>query len=208
MPDTHRESSTRELLIEATAKRLWLEDESDLRILDICKETNLSTSVIYGHFRSRQGLIDASLLRLFTFVTEEIMRILQRTASGPHPTGSFVDTFQDLLSSPEHERAITQQRQMFFRVSATALSRASIRPGFLILYNEYTARVDDLFVSLVDEGLLGDRLSGHEWAVFFESLMLSRAFHDLLQPWDQLGDWVHIADRLQASEVETVLSAD
>lgn len=208
MPDKKPESSTRELLIEATAKRLWREDESDLRILDICKETNLSTSVIYGHFRSRQGLIDAALLRLFSFVTDEIMRTLHRTAAGPHPTGSFVDTFQEFLSDAEHEHAITQQRQMFFRVSATALSRPSIRPGFLELYNDYTARVDELFASLVDHGLLGDRLTGHQWAMFFESLLLSRAFHDLLQPWDELHDWVHVANELFSTENQAVSAGD
>ena len=81
--------------------------------------------MIYGHFRSRQGLIDASLLHLFSLVTDEIMATLERAAEGPHPTGSFIDALYELVSDPEHEQATVRQRQMFFRVSATALSRST-----------------------------------------------------------------------------------
>src|ERR1700678_4066206 len=110
MAENVHEFSTRELLIQATSKRLWQEDESDLRILDICKETNLSTSVIYGHFRSRQGLIDASLLHLFRLVTDEIVATLERAAAGPHPTGSFEDTLYELLTDPNNAQSVVRQR--------------------------------------------------------------------------------------------------
>jgi AcrR family transcriptional regulator len=208
MVEIAHEYSTRQLLIEATSRRLWQEDESDLRILDICKETNLSTSVIYGHFRSRQGLIDASLLHLFRLITDEIVTTLELAAAGPHPTGSFADTLYELLSNPDNEQSIIRQRQMFFRVSATALSRASIRPGFLHLYEDFSTRADDIYKSIVDAGLLDSRLTGHQWAIFFESQMVSRAFHDLISPWDDLDDWAPTANRLVVVESEEVNFAD
>src|ERR1700689_4907090 len=117
MADTLRETSTRELLLAATSRRLWKVDENELRILDICRETNLSTSVIYAHFGSRQGLIDAALLRVFTAVTDQIVANLAMAVAGPHPTGSFLDSLQEILTNPEHKLTITAQRQMFFRVS-------------------------------------------------------------------------------------------
>jgi AcrR family transcriptional regulator len=204
MVEIAREYSTRQLLIEATSKRLWQEDESDLRILDICKETNLSTSVIYGHFRSRQGLIDASLLHLFRLVTDDILARLARAVSGPHPTGSFADTLYELVRDPENEQSIIRQRQMFFRVSATALSRASIRPGFLLLYDDFSRRADEIYDGVVAAGLLDARLTGHQWALFFESQMVSRAFHDLISPWDDLEDWSIVANRLVATEIQEI----
>jgi AcrR family transcriptional regulator len=189
MADTLHEGSTRELLLEATSRRLWKVDENELRILDICRETNLSTSVIYAHFGSRQGLIDASLLRVFTAVTDQIVANLTLAVTGPHPTGSFLDTLQEILTNPDYKIAITEQRQMFFRVSATALSRPSLRSGFLSLYDSFMTRVDELYDELVRRGLLGAQLSGHQWAVFFEGQMLSRAFHDLSSDWDDQDDW-------------------
>jgi AcrR family transcriptional regulator len=208
MVEIPHEYSTRQLLIEATSKRLWQEDESDLRILDICKETNLSTSVIYGHFRSRQGLIDASLLHLFHLVTDEIVATLERAAASPHPSGSFADTLYELVSNPDNERSVIRQRQMFFRVSATALSRASIRPGFLHLYNDFSQRADAIYDGIVDAGLLDRRLTGHQWALFFESQMVSRSFHDLMSPWDDLDDWGRVANHLAAAGHEEIHFAD
>lgn len=187
--DSASENSTRDILLNATSKKLWGGDESELRILDICQETNLSTSVIYANFRSRQGLIDASLLHIFTGITEEIVRDLGDLATGPHPKGSFIDTLYDLLTTPEHLSRITRLRQMFFRVSASALSRPSIRPGFIELYESFMNQMDALYDDLVRRNLLSSQLTGHQWGLFFEGQMLSRAFHDLSTIWDEPDDW-------------------
>jgi AcrR family transcriptional regulator len=152
--------------------------------------------VIYGHFRSRQGLIDASLLHIFTIVTQEIIGNLETVISEPHEPGSFVDVLYELLTNPAHETAITRQRQMFFRVSATALSRPSIRPGFLRLYDEFMVRVDEIYDGLVRDELLSDNLTGHQWALFFEGQMLSRGFHDLSSNWDNQEDWNRAAHQM------------
>ena len=203
--DSSRESSTREVLIGAAMSRLWDTDECDLRILDICQETNLSTSVIYGHFRSRQGLIDAALLQMFEIVTAEMVNDLSAVAAGPHPTGSFVDTLYEMLTDPSQKAAVTRQRQAFFRISSTSLSRESIRPGFLVLYGRFMAQMDEIYVRLVADGLLDAELSGHQWALFFEGQMLSRAFHDLSSDWDEQEDWNRAARRmLSAAKSEVV----
>jgi AcrR family transcriptional regulator len=194
--DSSNGHSTREILIEATARRLWDVDESELRILEICQETNLSTSVIYGHFGSRQGLVDAALMHNFAIVTDQMINNLTTVVSGAHPTGSFVDTLYDLLTDPAHQSEVTSQRQMFLRVSATALSRPSIRPGFLELYESFMKRMDAMYGELVARGLLNDQLNGHQWAIFMEGQMLSRAFHDLSSKWDNQGDWLRAADRM------------
>lgn len=196
MSDSSNGHSTRETLIEATARRLWEVDESELRILEICQETNLSTSVIYGHFGSRQGLIDASLLHLFAIVTDQMVQNLTTVLSGDHPTGSFVDTLYDLLTDPAHEAVVTSQREMFFRVSATALSRPSLRPGYVEIYERFMKRMDLMYGDAVERQLLNDQLTGHQWAIFFEGQMLSRAFHDLSSNWDSQGDWLRAADRM------------
>ena len=40
-------------------------------------------------------------------------------------------------------------------------------------------QVDEVYDELVRRGLLDTELTGHQWALFFEGQMLSRAFHDL-----------------------------
>jgi AcrR family transcriptional regulator len=190
MADTASDSSASAVLIEATSRRLWGEDESELRILDICKETNLSTSVIYGHFGSRQGLINASLLNIYSLVTDEIIEDLEITASRSLSTGSYVDNLFTLLNDDDYQERLNGQRQMFFRVSATALSRPSLRPGFLELYDHYITRADAVYEDLIAGGLLSKELTARQWALFFEGQMLSRAFHYLSSNWYNQDDWL------------------
>jgi AcrR family transcriptional regulator len=196
MVDALKELSTRDMLIEATSRRLWNEDESEIRILDICQETNLSTSVIYGHFRSRQGLIDAALLHIFTEITDGMVEGVTAFAQGEHPTGSYVDTLYSGLTNPAYEARVTTQRRMFFRVSASALSRPSIRQGFLRIYDSAMERLDPIYEDLIERKLLSDQLTGRQWALFFEGQMLSRAFHDLFSNWDNQEDWLKAARQL------------
>ncbi|MHB8379785.1 MAG: TetR/AcrR family transcriptional regulator [Acidimicrobiales bacterium] len=195
-----------DVLIEATSRRLWNDDESELRILDICKETNLSTSVIYGHFGSRQGLINASLLHVFALVTDELVANLETSASHALSTGSFVNALFSLLADADYQEALNRQRQMFFRVSATALSRLSIRPGFLQLYERYIERSDVVYQDLLDGGHLSKELTARQWALFFEGQMLSRAFHDLSSNWYNQDDWLRSAYQMYRSANHGIIS--
>jgi hypothetical protein len=61
------------------------------------------------------------------------------------------------------------------------------------------ARVDNLCDELVHRELLDSELSGHQWALFFEGQMLSRAFHDLSSKSDDQEDWIRTAKRLLIS---------
>lgn len=190
------ESTTRALLIDATARRLWAEDESELRILDICQETNLSTSVIYGHFRSRQGLVDAAMLANFKVVAGEIRgdfaEAAERCASG----ASYLDALQSVLSDPQRQEAQKRQRQMFLRASAATLARPSMRAGFLALYHEHLELAEALFDTLIGRGQLPERLTGRQWAILFEALMLARAPRDLTPEWTTGEDWVSVVRAL------------
>jgi AcrR family transcriptional regulator len=206
MAETPQPPSTRDILIDATSRKLWTTDESELRILDICQETSLSTSVIYGHFRSRQGLIDASLLHLFAIVTDQIADNIAEAAQNAGDTSSFVDSLYMILTDPDNETSVAQPRQMFFRISAVALSRPSIRPGFLDIYHRFMARVDAIYDDLVRRGLLGSELTGHQWALCFEGQLLSRAFHDVSSSWSNQVDWKRATFRILNAPSEQVAS--
>jgi AcrR family transcriptional regulator len=206
MADPASNYTASDVLIEATSRRLWDEDESELRILDICKETNLSTSVIYGHFGSRQGLINASLLHIFALVTDEIIENLETSASRSLATGSMVNALFDLLGDDDYQVRLNRQRQMFFRVSATALSRPSIRPGFLELYDRYIERADAVNQELIDGGHLSQELTARQWSLFFEGQMLSRAFHGLSSNWYNQDDWLRSAYQMYAAANPGIIS--
>ncbi len=194
--------SARDALIGATVRRLWAADEGEVRILDICQETGLSTSVIYGHFRSRQGLIDAALLSILTEITDGIVQGIEGVLDGPHPTGHLLDSLHAYLVDPARKEAHTRNRQAYLRVSATALARPSLRPGFLEVYSRYLGRCAELYGEAVARGLLPDTLSGRQWALLLESQMVARALHDLDADWDDQSDWLLALARLAGSSTD------
>ncbi len=181
-------------------RRLWEGDEGEVRILDICQETGLSTSVIYGHFRSRQGLVDAALLTILTEITDGIVRGIEGILDGPHPTGRMLDSLHDYVTDPALEREHTKNRQAYVRVAATALARPSLRPGFLEVYARYMGRCAELYDEAVARGLLPATLTGRRWALLLESQMVARALHDLDADWDDQGDWLLALARLADAE--------
>lgn len=182
--------------------RLWEADEGEVRILDLCQETGLSTSVIYSHFRSRQGLIDAALLTILSEITDGIVRGLTGVLEGPHPTGRLLDSLHAYVTDPAREHEHTRNRQAYVRVSASALARPSLRPGFLEVYTRYLGRCAELYDEAVARGLLPTTLSGRQWALLLESQMVARALHDLDAAWDDQGDWLLALARLAGDTAE------
>ena len=203
MAEGTADRAARDVLIEATVRRLWAADEGELRILDICQETGLSTSVIYGHFRSRQGLVDAALLTILTEITDGVVAGIEGVLDGPHPTGRMLDSLHRYLTDPALEIEHTRNRQAYLRVAATALARPALRPGFLEVYARYMGRCGELYDEAVGRGLLPASLTGRQWALLLESQMVARALHDLDAAWDDQGDWLLALARLAAGEGAT-----
>ena len=193
---TFSETSTRGTLLEVTVRHLWQGDESELRVLDICHETHLSTSVIYGNFGSRQGLIDAAYLLIYEEVTESTVHRLERAAESARQTDCFVTALYQALCDPSSADQVARNRQMHLRVAAVALSRPNIRPGYLAIHHAFNERRDQIFQRLIDESLLNGHLSARQWALFFEGQMLSRALNGVAAEWGAHSDWEVVARHL------------
>jgi AcrR family transcriptional regulator len=198
---TSTDPSARETLLATTIEHLLRSDESELRVLDVCQETGLSTSVIYGHFRSRQGLIDAALLRIYRDVTESMVHQLELAANSVTTSGSFIDALYDQLVDPRLRDVVTRCRQMHLRISATALARPNFRANFLEIYQMYVHHCDRIFGRLINDGSLSNRLTARQWLLFFEGQMLSRAFHDIEAGWNVQSDWREAAQLVDEGEV-------
>ena len=95
--------ATRDAVLEVAAQALWRRDEGSLRIADICQSTNLSSSVIYNNFRSRQGLIDAAYLSIYESMTTEIVAVFDEVSPR-------LLTFADRILRMEDGRIIADER--------------------------------------------------------------------------------------------------
>lgn len=181
-------------LIEATVKRLLNSDESELRILDICEETGVSTSVLYAHFHSRQGLVDAAMLALYREISAAVLSQVHLAIDAAPAAGGFIPALFQLLGDPTHQEELRWVRSIHLRVCAAALSRSSLVRDVAELQNAFHDRLAQVLGRLMSEGLLSSNLSARQWAIFFEGQMLSQASQDVRPGITQLGDYRRIAE--------------
>ena len=184
--------ATRDAVLEVAAQALWRRDEGSLRIADICQATNLSSSVIYNNFRSRQGLIDAAYLSIYESMTTEIVAIFAEV--GPRLTTftELRDYIAEQQTNPTQRDYWRRNRHMRLRIATAAIARPSLQGNFAVLQETYLRGLTAFFTDLQERHVVGDLLSAREMAFVFESSLLAHSFNDIaLEPADDKG-WVRM----------------
>jgi AcrR family transcriptional regulator len=190
MVQQERSSETRQALIDAAAARLWGEDESELRIADICDDTGLSSSVIYSNFRSRQGLIDATFLDMYAHLSAEYIGLLTRNAEAAQSKDSLIDFFANEATFEEVNTALQEYRRMRLRIATAALSRESLRNDFIAIQESHLDRFAAMLEDLQLRGVIGSSLTGRQFAVLLEGFSFGRALDDISPKPESNETWL------------------
>ena len=167
------DSATREILLEAAISFLEERDEATLRISDICNRTNLSSSVIYSRFASRQGLIDAALVEIYRRVCRESLAQSRAWVQRTKTERSVVAVWKGVLSEETQRADALRRRALQMRVLATSLTRNALKGPIAVLRDDYFRELGELFDELVDEALLAAGLSGLQWAALLSALWMN-----------------------------------
>jgi AcrR family transcriptional regulator len=191
----HRSTSTRDLLVEATLKRLWDTDESQLRIADLCRDTGLSTSVIYTHFGSRQGLVDAALLVMFERAAADYRHHL--TQIGTSAT-SLADVLSAVSVGPGAERldaSMAELRRVRLRVATAAIARPALRERWAAIQEAHLERFTEMIAGLQREGLVSTRHSARQMAVLVEGFGIARELDAITERPEPVSFWLGLLER-------------
>ncbi len=184
--------ATRDAVLEVTSRALWRRDEGSLRIADICQATNLSSSVIYNNFRSRQGLIDAAYLSIYASMTTEIVALFDEVSARLHSYDDLYEYISEQQTNPTQRDYWRRNRHMRLRIATAAIARPSLQNDFAALQETYLRGLTAFFTTLQDRHVVGDLLSAREMAFIFESSLLAHSFNDIaLEPADD-KEWVRM----------------
>lgn len=187
-----RGASTRQVLIDATARRLAESDETELRIADICQDTGFSSSVIYSNFRSRQGLIDATFLHMYDDLARRYVELLVQNTGDADSLGSLLAFYRvGDATAPVHE-ALKEFRRIRLRVSTAALARPELQKAFVAVQEAHLNRMAALIEGVQDRGLFGRRLNGRQIAVMLEGYSFGRAVDDISLHPESEESWMQI----------------
>jgi len=124
---SHELSNTRQAVLDYAVTHLRQRDESELRVLDLCAAVSISPSVIYAHFRSRQGLVDAALLTILQEEVEKVLDNLRFIADEARQNGNFAKTLYDHITDPANYDMVKKRNGLRIRIFAAALARPSLK---------------------------------------------------------------------------------
>ena len=179
------QEKTCDVVLESVTAMLWHHDETELRIVDVCQATGLSSSVIYNHFGSRQGLVDAAYLSLYDHASAQMLIELREATARLDTPVALYDYFRGELDNTERASFWLGLCQMRLRVTTAAVARQSLRSDFAAAQDRHLTDLTLFVADLQRRGLIANHLSANELARVFEGYVLSHAYNDIaLNPSD------------------------
>jgi len=173
---TSPENPTRQAVLDYAVQHLWHHDESELRILDLSSHTGHSPSVIYAHFRSRTGLIDAAYCEIYRQVITRILANIKKVAATCTTQGSFVDELHRMLIQPSTWPEVMKRREMRFRIRSKAMVRTPLRKQLAAIDSEFDSQFESTFEELIKNRQLGPVFSPMEWWRFLEAIIMANPY--------------------------------
>ena len=170
---------------------LWREDESSLRIAEVCRVTGLSSSVIYNHFGSREGPVHEAYISLYVQASAQMLEQMHADTDTLGKPVEFYDYLRGELVDRERADFWRGLRQMRLRVASAAVSRADLREDFATAQDHHLQGLSAYLADLQERGLVGTHLAPDQMARVFEAYVLAHAYNDIaLRPADG-ATWVN-----------------
>jgi AcrR family transcriptional regulator len=165
--------------VEAVAERLQTEDETLIRIPEICESTGVNYGSVYHHFGSREGLIDAAYMHLFERYAREDVDKLLETAQQASTRDDFLRGMREVMRASIANPDRAQRRQIRVRILAAAL----VRPALQELVAETQDLVTDTLTEMVTigqtNGWFRNDLDARAVAVMFQVVVIGRVLDDV-----------------------------
>ena len=168
-----------EVVLEETCRRLIDEDESLIRIPDICESTGVNYGSVYHHFGSREGLIDAAYHKMFLEYAEYDIEILRNITEGSDTLEEFIAGMSSLAGSFSTGAYRARRRALRVRIVAASLTRPELYEKISATQDQVTAAVSGLVEHGQARGWLRADLTSQSVAVMLQALLVGRVLDDI-----------------------------
>lgn len=179
MTKQSRSAPVIQAVLEETCRRLIDEDESLIRIPDICGATGVNYGSVYHHFGSREGLIDAAYHKIFLEYAEHDIEILRNIAEGSDTIEEFVAGMSGLAGSfsPGVQRA--RRRALRVRIVAASLTRPELYEKISATQDQVTEGLMRLIEHGQSRGWIRNDLTSRSVAVMVQANLVGRVLDDI-----------------------------
>ncbi len=188
--------STKDEILAAAVKEVRERDESAFRVTIVAKNAGCATSVLYHYFGSREGLIDAALVKI---VIEESAGVRESLRLASQAAETSTDAIEMLVSYVKFAHSPDRRTERSLR--ARLLGAAQTRPIVRAAYQEFgqlaTQANQALLTTLADKGLIRTDLNLNAVALTLRALDFGWVLEELNDHSDvEFEDWVAVMREL------------
>ncbi|MBW4077647.1 MAG: TetR/AcrR family transcriptional regulator [Acidobacteria bacterium] len=176
-------------VLDETCRRLIDEDESLIRVPDICAATGVNYGSVYHHFGSREGLIDAAYHKLFLDYAEHDIEILRNITEGSETMEEFVAGMSGLAGTFSHGAQRARRRALRIRIVAASLTRPELYEKISATQDEVTAGLMRLIEHGQSRGWLRSDITSHALAIMIQANQVGRILDDISGTPIEPSEW-------------------
>jgi AcrR family transcriptional regulator len=165
--------------VEAVADRLLAEDETLIRIPEICEATGVNYGSVYHHFGSREGLIDAAYLHLFEQTARVDVDKMVAISKSAKSQDEFFRGLRQVLRASIADPGREQRRQMRVRILAAALTRPELKEMIAEIQDGVTSDLTEMVTTGQQNGWFRNDLDAQAIAVMFQVVVIGRVLDDV-----------------------------
>jgi hypothetical protein len=173
-----RSKTTTEEIITATAKFLKENEEADLSVSTLCELADVNPATIYYHFGSIENLLETTYEKMYTKCLDEEINQFREIVRHASDSTKMKSVFVERFSSMLHDKKFESNRFCQLRISATALSRPSLRAKLDQIDVAHRNTFFELMDVLKNHEIVRQDLSTQQIAYLYSSVFLSRPIFD------------------------------
>ena len=185
----NRSAPVMRAVVDAVAERLKEEDETLLRIPEVCAATGVNYGSVYHHFGSREGVIDAAYEMMFAEIVAQDIAMVRGSVQSTGTFEEFVAFIGPLLHNLSSGDARRSSRGIRLRVLAASVTRPRLRR----LIGEAQARLTAELTSVVElcqeRGWIRRDLPAVHLAVLLQVVIFGRNLDDASRTPMSEAEW-------------------
>lgn len=166
-------------VLDETCRRLIDEDESLIRVPDICEATGVNYGSVYHHFGSREGLIDAAYHNMFYEYAEHDIEILRNITEGSETLTEFVAGMSGMAGTFSTGAARARRRALRIRIVAASLTRPELFEKISATQDQVTEALTKLVEHGQSRGWIRKDLTSQALSVMVQALLVGRILDDI-----------------------------
>jgi AcrR family transcriptional regulator len=166
-------------VLTAVAERLREEDETRLRIPEVCAATGVNYGSVYHHFGSREGVIDAAYEMMFSEIIESDTATIRRAIESTTTFEGFLEVIQEALDTVSSGEDRRSSRSMRLRIVAASVTRPALRAMISEAQASLTDEVTRVVEYCQERGWMRRDVTARSIAVILQVVVFGRNLDDV-----------------------------